>query len=135
MDMGTGSAVQTQEGREVARHEPTRGALQYRPVVDVEETAEELRLVVDLPGSKAEEIDINFEQGVLTIHAKVEQRQPEGTSYLLREYGIGEFHRVFEVSEAVDAERISAEYSDGVLVLHLPKAEKARVRKIEVRAG
>lgn len=55
-------------------------------------------------------------------------------SYLLREYGVSDFHRVFEVSENIDVERITAEHADGVLVLHLPKAERAKTRKIDVRS-
>lgn len=132
--MENGTQMEKQTGREVARQEPTRGALQYRPVVDILETGEELRVLADVPGAKPEYIDINFEKGVLTIHAKVADRQPEGTNYLLREYGIGDFHRVFEVSENIDVDRITAEHADGVLVLHLPKAEKAKTRKIEVRS-
>jgi len=132
--MESGTLVEKQAGREVARQEPTRGALQYRPVVDILETAEELRVLADVPGAKAEDIEINFEKGVLTIHARVGPRQPEGVSYLLREYGVGDFHRVFEVSESIDADRITAEHADGVLILHLPKAEKAKIRKIEVRS-
>lgn len=133
--MTNGTAVEKQAGREVARQEPTRGAAHYRPVVDILETADELRVMADMPGPKAEDIDVEFENGVLTIHAKVEARQREGTDYLLREYGVGDFHRAFQVSEKVDAARISAEYSEGVLVLHLPKAEEAKARKIEVRTS
>lgn len=132
--MESGTLSEKQAGRELARQEPTRGALQYRPVVDIVETGDELRVLADVPGAKAEDIDINFEKGVLTIHARVEARQPEGVSYLLREYGVGDFHRVFEVSENIDVDRINAEHAEGVLVLHLPKAEKAKTRKIEVRS-
>ncbi len=129
-----GTAVEKDIGREVARQEPTRSVLHYRPAVDILELADELQVVADLPGASAESIDINFEHGVLTIHAKVEPRQPQDTSYLLHRYGVGGFYRAFEVSESVDAEHISAEYKDGVLVLHLPKVERAKARKIEVSA-
>lgn len=132
--MDSGTLTEKQAGQEVARQEPTRGALQYRPVVDILEWGDELRVLADVPGAKAEDIDIKFEKGVLTIHARVKDRQPEDVKYLLREYGIGDFHRVFEVSESIDVERITAEHADGVLVLHLPKAEKAKTRKIEVRS-
>ncbi|MGD2215581.1 MAG: Hsp20/alpha crystallin family protein [Gemmatimonadales bacterium] len=132
--MESGTLMEKQAGREVARQEPTRGALQFRPVVDILELGDELRVLADVPGAKAEDIDINFEKGVLTIHARVQPRQSGDVNYLLREYGVGDFHRVFEVSESIDAERITAEHADGVLVLHLPKAEKARARRIEVRS-
>jgi HSP20 family protein len=132
--MESGTLMEKQAGQNLARQEPTRGALQYRPVVDILEAADELRVVADVPGAKAEDIDINFEKGVLAIHVRVQPRQPEDVNYLLREYGVGDFHRVFEVSESIDAQRITAEHADGVLVLHLPKAEKAKARKIEVRS-
>jgi HSP20 family protein len=119
---------------EAVRHELMRGAPHFRPQVDILEVGDELRVLADLPGAKADDIEINFENGVLTIYGRVEPRQDESTAYLIREYGVGSFYRVFEVSENIDAERISAEYSDGVLELHLPKAERAKARKIEVQA-
>lgn len=122
-------------GHELARHEPTRGAPRYRPPVDILEMSDELRVIADMPGAKAEEIDINFEKGTLTLHGRVGPRQREETNYLVREYGVGDYYRAFEVSERIDAERISAEYADGVLSLRLPKTEKAKARKIEVRVN
>jgi HSP20 family protein len=56
-------------------------------------------------------------------------------NFLLCEYGIGNFYRTFRVSEQVDPDRIHAEYSNGVLTLHLPKAESARPRRIPVQAA
>lgn len=129
-----GTAVEKGAGREVTRQEPTRGSPRYRPAVDIVETGDELRVLADVPGANPESIDINFERGVLTIHARIENRQPEGTTFLLREYGTGDYYRAFEVTENVDGGRISAEYREGVLTLRLPKAEKAKARKIEVRA-
>jgi len=131
--MTTGSAVEKKQEREVTQHEPTRRGPYFRPVVDILETGEEIRVLADMPGVEPENIDLKFEKGVLTIFGAVEPRQPEGTPYLLREYGVGDFLRVFELSEAIDVDRISAEYNDGVLVLHLPKAERAKARRIEVR--
>lgn len=128
-------AIERKTERDVGREEPTRRGVQYRPVVDILETEDELRVVADMPGARPGDIDINFDSGVLTIHGRVQERQPEGTQYVLREYGVGDFFRAFEVSENIDAERISADYSDGVLVLHLPKAERARARRIEVKSG
>lgn len=72
--MESGTLTEKQAGREVARQEPTRGALLYRPVVDILESADELRVLADVPGAKADDIEIKFEKGVLTIHARVEAR-------------------------------------------------------------
>jgi HSP20 family molecular chaperone IbpA len=85
-----------------------------------------------MPGVDTGGIDIRFENGILSIHGKVENRQAEGTRYLWTEYAIGDYHRTFEVSEVIDPTRITAEYADGQLTLHLPKVEAARPRQIEV---
>jgi HSP20 family molecular chaperone IbpA len=114
--------------------EYTRGGTVYRPHVDIVERDDELLVLADMPGTAGDLIDIDFEGGELTIHARVPPRQPAGGEYLLREYGVGDYLRTFRVSEKIDAGKISAEYADGVLTLHLPKAEALRPRKISVRA-
>jgi HSP20 family molecular chaperone IbpA len=103
--------------------------------VDIVERADELTVHADMPGVESDDIDINFENGMLTIHGKVKQRQPENTDFLLSEYGIGDFCRTFRVSEAIDSQGITAEYADGVLVLHLPKTEAVKPRKIAVKTS
>jgi len=86
-----------------------------------------------MPGMEAGDVDVHFENGTVTIYGRVRDRQGENTDYLLREYGVGDFHRSFEVSEAINAEGISAEYANGVLTLHLPKTEAVKPRKIVVK--
>ena len=117
----------------VTRSENTYQAA-YVPRFDIWETAEELLLFGDLPGVTPENLDIRFENNELTVHGKVSPRQ-ENIEFLYGEYGIGDFHRTFTVGEAVDAEKISAEMRNGVLTLHLPKSEKVKPRRIEVRTG
>jgi len=115
--------------------EPTRGARTYRPNVDVLERADEILLFADMPGVAHDGIDIRFEHGTLTIHASVRPREPADRDYLLHEYGVGDFRRSFDVSEAVDASRISAEYVEGVLTVHLPRTAESQPRKIPVRVA
>jgi len=105
----------------------------YRPAVDIIERDHELLVLADMPGVPRDRIDVNFENGVLTIHGRVEARQAEGLPFLLREYGIGDFFRTFQVGERIDADRIAAQYSDGVLALHLRKVEAAKPRKIQIQ--
>jgi HSP20 family protein len=106
----------------------------FVPVVDIVERADEWLVYADLPGATVDNIDINFERGVLTLHAGVQSRQDENkTNFVLREYGVGDFHRSFEIGEGVDADRIHAEFNRGVLTLHLPKSEFAKSRKIQIR--
>jgi len=120
---------------EVTPAEHTRSGRYYRPNVDILEQADELIVLADMPGASGDAIDIHFEDGNLTIHAKVVPRQDEKTEYLIREYGVGDFYRTFRISEAIDASKIAAEFADGVLTLHLPKAEEAKPRKIAVKTG
>jgi len=133
--MATETPVQTNDrAQEVGEAERTRSGITYRPVVDIVENNDELLIYADMPGVKPDSIDIHFEDRTLTIHGRVEPRQGEKTTYLLQEYGVGDFHRVFQVSEVIDATKITAEYTNGVLMLQLPKVEAVRPRKIEVRA-
>lgn len=120
---------------ESSQTERSRTGSVYRPHVDILESQDELTLVADVPGVKGESIDIDFEDGLLTIQGRVEPRYQGDRRFLLCEYGIGDFYRTFRVSEQVDAGRIHAECVDGVLTVHLPKTEAAKPRKIEVRAG
>lgn len=114
--------------------EQTRSGRTYVPAVDIIEKDDELLLLADVPGAKAEGIDINYERGQLTIAAHVEPRQNPRHAYTLQEYGVGDFVRTFQVGENIDASKVNAEVSRGVLTLHLPKAEKAKTRKITVKA-
>jgi HSP20 family protein len=113
--------------------ELTRSGFYYRPNVDILEFKDELIVQADVPGATPEGIDVNFEEGNLTIHAKVDPRNEEA-NYLVRQYGVGDFWRTFQIAETIDSGKISAEYADGVLTLHLPKAESAKPRKISVKA-
>lgn len=128
-------AIKKQSEQESASQsvERTRNRQCFQPRVDIYELQGELTLVADIPGVESNGIDIEFEKGVLSISARVPDRQPEATRYLLSEYTLGDYHRTFQVSEVVDASRISAEYCDGQLTLHLPKVEAAKPKKIEVK--
>lgn len=123
------------KAEETTTAEMTRCGACYRPNVDIVEQADELVVLADMPGASAEHIDIDFKEGILTIHAKISPRQEESTQYLLHEYGVGDYWRNFQISESIDASKITAEYADGVLTLHLPKAEAVRPRKISVQVS
>lgn len=113
--------------------ETARATRTYRPPVDIIERGDELMILADMPGVPADQLEIQFEDGMLTIHGHVPRRQDESVRYLMQEYGEGDFYRSFQVSEAVDPTRITAELSCGVLTLHLPKVDAIKPRKIEVK--
>jgi HSP20 family protein len=121
------------ESAEVTRPEATYQRM-YVPRFDIWETEDELLLYGDLPGVGPEQLDIHFESGELTIHGKVATRQ-DGRELVDGEYGTGDFHRTFAIGEAIDAEKISAELRHGVVILHLPKSEKVKPRRIQVKAS
>lgn len=106
----------------------------YVPNVDIVERDGDVHVHVDLPGALPDSIKVEFEDGKLSIDAQVEDRQSPETVYLVREYGVGDFHRSFRVANTVDASKIEAGYQAGVLKLVLPKAEEAKPRRIEVRS-
>jgi len=122
-----------QQPSEVMNPEHTRNVPVFSPRFDILETDSELTLFGDLPGVAPEDLDIQFENRVLTIHGKVDPRY-ESKRMLYGEYGIGDFHRTFTIGESIDTDKISAELKNGVLVLHLPKTDAVRPRKIEIKA-
>ena len=126
----------TKQESELMRPERTRDAWSYMPKVDVVEMEDELLVLADTPGADAKCMDVRYEQGVLTIHGKVEPRQDESkTNYLLCEYGVGDYYRTLTIGEGIDADKISAELTNGVLELHLPKTQAYKPRKITVRGS
>jgi HSP20 family protein len=129
------NTVTKSAAEQTAVAERTRTGCCYRPNVDILEQGDELLVLADMPGAKSDAIDLNFDSGTLEIHAAVAPRRGDGETCLLREYGVGDYFRSFQISEAIDASKISAEYADGVLKLRLPKAEALRPRKIAVASA
>jgi HSP20 family protein len=115
--------------------ERTRTGRCYRPNVDILEQEDELLVLADVPGAKGDAIDVKFEDGTLEIHAPVEPRQCDQQACLLHEYGVGDYYRSFQISETIDAGKITAQYANGVLTLHLPMAEAVKPRKIAVASA
>lgn len=114
--------------------EPTQAGPTYVPRVDIVEQGDETLICADMPGVTAENVDISFEKGTLTIVGRVAQRHNGHTRDLLREYGVGDFRRTFQLGEGFDASQFHAEIAHGVLMLHLPKAPALRARKVAVKS-
>lgn len=105
----------------------------YRPLVDIVDANEEFLVIADLPGAAQDTIDITYQEDVLTIDAPVAERDFGEVQMHRQEYGVGAFHRRFVVEAPVDADQMSADYEDGVLTVHLPKAEESKGRRIEIK--
>lgn len=106
----------------------------FQPRFDIWEGDDELILYGDLPGVKSEDLNVKFENRQLTIYGKVERYHDGGETWFC-EYGVGDFQRSFTIGEAINSEAISAELHDGVLTLHLPKSDRVKPRRIEVKAN
>lgn len=123
----------SQKGRnEPATPERTWGGTHFSPRVDIFETEDELTLFADLPGARPEDVDLRYENGELVLHARVQPRQPQANA-LLQEYEVGDFYRAFSIHESIDSTHIEAECKNGVLTVHLPKAEAVKPRQIKIR--
>lgn len=113
--------------------ERTRQTPLFQPRFDITENENELTLRGDLPGVKQDDLDIRYENEHLIIHGRVAPRN-DGLQVVRQEYGIGDFQRTFVIGESINADGINAEIHNGVLAVHLPKAEAAKPKRIAVKA-
>lgn len=104
--------------------------------MDAYRDGEDFVVCLDLPGVTAEAIDIDVERNMLTVKA---ERRPaahsDGVQMELSERPLGVLSRQLLLTDALDTERIRADYEAGVLTLHIPIAERAKARKISVGGG
>lgn len=105
----------------------------YTPALDIFETTDGLVLEADLPGVHPNNLEIRVQDNVLHLYGKVTWPITPEHKLLHEEIREEDFYRSFILSDEVDNEQITADFSDGVLKLTLPKAPKAKPRKIEVR--
>ena len=111
----------------------TTGA-EWMPLMDVIEKAGEYVVRIEAPGIHKENLDINLVGDMLTITGKREiAPEVEGEGYLLRERAIGKFIRTIRLPVPVAEKKVAAEYQDGVLVVHLPKATPAPATKVLIK--
>jgi HSP20 family protein len=131
----TEKELQLRGKQELTGKEQTRPGPVFVPSVDIFETEQEITLLADMPGVASDRVSIDLNEDQLTITGDIEAQGTEKERVLLREYQTGRFQRSFSVSDRIDQGKITASMSDGVLRLVLPKAEKAKPRKIEVKTG
>jgi HSP20 family protein len=106
----------------------------WAPQTDLMETDDAFRLRLDVPGMNKEDIEINLQNGTLTVSGeRTSERTEEGEEYVRVERAFGNFHRTFSLPDAVDEENIKATYENGVLSIHVPKTEESTRRQIEIQ--
>jgi HSP20 family protein len=104
----------------------------YVPDVDILEDSERIRLVADIPGASQADVEVTVENNVLTINAAAAVTGPEGCALAGQEYGVGNYHRDFALSDAVSVDGITAKVKHGVLEVVIPKREEVKTRKIKI---
>lgn len=106
----------------------------FTPAVDIKENENEIRLDLELPGMKPEDVEITAENGVLTVRGEKREERKEGEDnrYQVIERAYGTFIRTFQLPQGVDEDQIKAEFNNGVLSLHIPKAALPQPKRIEI---
>lgn len=108
------------------------------PHADVMETKDDIRVTLELPGLRPEDLDVNLEDNVLTISGeKKEERDEEGQEnrWHLSERRYGRFSRSFVLPKEVEQDRIQASFENGVLHVTIPKSERVKPRRIQIQHG
>ena len=105
----------------------------WRPSVDLAESEDAYELTVEIPGMKKEDIQIKYQDKVLTLSGERRQEEEKkGKSYSRVERSYGRFERSFWIPADVKADAIKARYADGVLTIEVPKSEKAKPQEIRI---
>ena len=109
----------------------------FTPAVDIKENDNEIRLELELAGLKPEDVEIIAENGVLTVRGEKRSERKEGdeTRYQVIERTYGTFMRTFQLPQGIDEDQIKADFDNGVLTLHIPKAALPQPKRIEIGAG
>jgi HSP20 family protein len=108
----------------------------WSPSVNVEETKDELLLTAELPGMSIEDIEIEVENNVLSLRGeKKEEEQKTDRRYHVWERCYGSFERSFTLPRTVEAEKIEAQFKDGILHVQMPKVPQAKSRKVAIKSA
>lgn len=131
-------ALTSAEPKATAQQVPTTNDLdrpRRTPAVSLRETDDAILIDADLPGVKAEQLQISVNLGVLTVHGMVAEHGRAGFTQLHREYDAADFQRTFTLPDNVDAATISANTRNGVVTITLPKVKAAQPRRVAVTTG
>jgi HSP20 family protein len=108
----------------------------WSPLVDITEDDQEYLIKAEIPEVKKEDIKLNVHNDVLTITGERKyEKEEKNKKYHRVERAYGSFMRSFTLPEDADGTRVTADYKDGLLNVHLPKSEKAKPKAIEVKVS
>jgi HSP20 family protein len=112
----------------------TSYGMDWRPVVDVAETENDITVKAEIPGIDPKDVDISITGDTLTLKGeKKEEKEDTGKSYHRVESSYGSFKRVITLPAAVDIDKVTAEGKNGILEITLPKKEESKAKKINVK--
>ncbi|MGE0682345.1 MAG: Hsp20/alpha crystallin family protein [Candidatus Binatia bacterium] len=131
----TDQELTAREKQELKTNEQTRSGRTYVPEVDIYETQDGLWLWADMPGVDENSLEVRVADGVLSIEGQVALQEYDSLDPVYTEYNVGNYARRFSLSNEIDAEHIKARMTDGILALELPKAERAKPKRITVSVG
>lgn len=111
--------------------ESLRGA--WIPAADIQESADELKISLELPGMTKDDVEVTIDNGVLSIRGERQfEDAKEGETYHRVERSYGQFERAFQMPRSVDPEKVKARFDNGVLTLSLAKREESKPKQIQV---
>ena len=110
--------------------------MEWAPLVDISEDDKEYVIKADLPEVKKDDVKISVHDGVLSISGERKyEKEEKGKKYHRVERSYGSFERSFTVPADAEEEKVSAQFKDGVLMVHLPKGEHAKPKRREIKVS
>lgn len=125
------ASISNSDERSAELVEFTRSGHCFTPAADIFENREMVLIALDMPGVGPEQIEIEIDEGILTITGNVAPRTARGR-VLLNEYPVGGYYRSFLLADYIDESRVSAKIKDGVLEVLLQKTKKSLAKKIQI---
>lgn len=114
-------------------HPTANGAAVWFPPVDVLESRDSYLIRAELPGMKKEDFNLELQDGVLTLSGERKFEEPaNGVEYHRIERSTGKFFRSFSLPQTVKTDEIKASFRDGILEVHVPKADEAKPKQIAI---
>jgi HSP20 family protein len=133
---GLGSLFSRSPAQWPESQEEPMAAAEWAPLVDISEDDKEYLIKAELPEVKREDVKVTAEERTLTITGERKfEKEEEGKKYHRVERSYGSFVRHFSLPEDASPEKVSAEFKDGLLTVHLGKTEKATPQQIEVKVA
>jgi HSP20 family protein len=115
--------------------ESTRGYIYETPACDIYENKDNYKIYFDIPGVEKDDISLKVEKDVLTLIAECSKKADKGYECIREEMVYAGYKRTFELNNAVDSNKIDANYTNGTLVLTLPKKEEQRTKEIKINVA